>query len=110
MISDFSGVIFDYVFLFDKPVLINIRGLDLRRFDAHDLKEEPYYLHALRKIGIELEESDLGSIKDTITAITKNTDIHKNRQEVKKTMWQFQGVSGKRIVDFMTETANKGTG
>jgi hypothetical protein len=44
MISDFSGIIYDYVFLFDRPVLINIRGLDLRHLDAHCLKEEPVYL------------------------------------------------------------------
>ena len=107
MISDFSGIIYDYVFLFNRPVLLSIRGLDLRPYDAHCLNEEASYLRSLGKIGLELDESDLESIKETILSISKNTELHNSRLEVKEQMWQYQGESGKRIVDFIIETANK---
>ena len=37
MISDFSGIIFDYTFLFDRPVIYVNQGLDLRPYDADDI-------------------------------------------------------------------------
>jgi CDP-glycerol glycerophosphotransferase (TagB/SpsB family) len=108
MISDFSGIIYDYVFLFDRPVLTNIHGLDLRHLDAHCLKEEPVYLQTLKKIGLELDETKFGNIKETISDLSQNEELKKNRKEVKKSMWQYRGESGKRIVDFMMETVNMG--
>jgi hypothetical protein len=107
MISDFSGIIYDYVFLFDRPVFINTKNLDLRRLDAHSLNNEPYYLQVLRKIGIELDDSKLDYIKESILNVLQNTELRENRQEVKKSMWQHQGKSGKHIVDFIIEIANK---
>jgi hypothetical protein len=108
MISDFSGIIYDYVFLFDRPVLINLHGMDLRPLDAHCLKKEPSYIQTLRKIGIELNGTNLNSIKDTISGLLQNTELQYNRQEVKKQMWQYQGESGKRIVDYLVEIASIG--
>ena len=108
MISDFSGIIYDYIFLFDRPVIINLRCLDLRPLDAHCLKQEPSYLHALRKIGSELDILKLDSIKDTILDLLQNTELQNTRQEVRKQMWQYQGESGKRIVDFLSGIVTKG--
>jgi hypothetical protein len=107
MISDFSGIIFDYVFLFDRPVLINTKNIDLRHLDAHNLKQEPSYLQSLKRIGVELDNSKLDCIKDLISDVLQNSELQKNRHEVKKTMWQHQGESGKRIVDFLIKAANK---
>jgi hypothetical protein len=108
MISDFSGIIYDYVFLFGGPVLLSLRGLDLRPYDAHCLKQEPSYLQALREIGLEFDESNLDSIKDIILGLSENTELRNNRIEIKKLMWQHRGESGKRIVDFLSEVINKG--
>jgi CDP-glycerol glycerophosphotransferase (TagB/SpsB family) len=107
MISDFSGIICDFVFLFDKPVLLSLRSLDLRLYDAHCLKEEPLYLQTLKKIGLELDESKLDAIKETISGLSQNEELKENRQKAKKVMWQYQGESGKRIVDYMIKTASE---
>jgi len=102
MISDFSGIIYDFVFLFDKPVLVSIQNLDFRRLDAHTIQQEPYYYQAIRKIGVELDGSNFENIGETITNISHNIEMQESRQEIKRIMWQYQGESGKRIVDFMT--------
>ena len=107
MISDFSGIIYDFVFLFDKPVLVNTHNLDTRRLDAHTAQTEPYYLRALSDIGIELNECSLANIKAVITRISQDAEMQKKRREIKETMWQHQGESGKRIVDFMIQTIEK---
>ena len=38
MISDFSGIIYDYTFLCDKPVMYVNADLDLRPYDAYDYR------------------------------------------------------------------------
>lgn len=106
MISDFSGIIYDFVFLFDKPVILSLRGLDLRPYDGYYLQKEPFYIQTLRKIGLELDEINLDSIMDSIQNLSQNEELKNKRLEAKKIMWQYQGESGKRIVDFLTEVGN----
>ena len=108
MISDFSGIIYDYILLFNKPVLLSLSTMDLRIYDAYDLKDEPFYFRISKKIGIELNESNIVNIKDIVLNSLQNTELEANRLEAKEIMWQYQGESGKRIVDFMEETVNKG--
>ena len=108
MISDFSGIIYDYVFLFNRPVMLNLQRHDLRLYDAHNLEQEPSYIQNLKKIGMELDESQFDSIRNTISSLVHNNELYNNRQEVKKLMWHYQGESGKRIVDFMTKTITNG--
>jgi len=107
MISDFSGIIYDYVFLFDKPAIVNIQNLDFRRLDAHDVDFEPYYYKALKKIGTELNSINIENIKEEILNLSQNVEMQSIRQEVKQTMWQYYGESGKRVVDFMINTVEK---
>ena len=107
MISDFSGIIYDFAFLYNKPVIVNIQNLDFRRLDAHDLAEKPFYYEAFLKVGKELDDSNLNSAKDLILDLINN-DTYKNaREEIMNIMWQFPGESAKRIVDFAIETAEK---
>jgi len=110
MISDFSGVVYDYAFLFDRPVMVNTQDLDFRRLDAGNVQQAPYYFRAFQKTGIELDNTKLDSLADAITAMTGDGELaeklRKNRREAKDTMWQYRGEAGKRIVDFMIKTVN----
>ena len=107
MITDFSGIIFDYIFLFNKPLLFSLSTMDLRPYDAHNLPEEPSILQISKKVGIELNEANFASIKEVITESLHNAELQENRIEAKRIMWQYEGEASKRIVDFMIETAGK---
>jgi len=107
MISDFSGIIFDYVFLFNKPCLVNIQNLNLNRLDAQDLQQEPFFLQSIKKIGTQIDSSALDNIYEIITNISENTQMQNIRAEIKNIMWQHQGESGKRVVDFIIQTVEK---
>ena len=108
MVSDFSGIIYDYIFLFDKPVFLSLGTMDLRSYDAHNLPDEPSYFQISKKVGMELDEANFSSIKSVITDSLHNAGLRENRQEAKTIMWQHHGEASKRIVDFMVETVNKG--
>jgi hypothetical protein len=105
MISDFSGIIFDYFFLFDKPVMYVKQGLDLRPYDADDLgdaaADELWQFRTLREAGIELTENLFDSIADVIKNASDSAELKQARQRAKETAWQFPGEAGKRTADFM---------
>jgi hypothetical protein len=103
MISDFSGVIFDYVFLCDKPVMYIKQGIDLRPYDADDLEHELWQFKVLREIGVELKEEDFAAIGDIISRLPDNAGRKAARRNAKETAWQYRGEAGERIVDFMIE-------
>jgi CDP-glycerol glycerophosphotransferase (TagB/SpsB family) len=63
MISDFSGVIFDYAFLFNRPFLYVNAEFDAKPYDAWDIEEKPWKFRILPEIGTELQESQFSIIK-----------------------------------------------
>jgi CDP-glycerol glycerophosphotransferase (TagB/SpsB family) len=111
MISDFSGIVFDYTFLYDKPVMYVTQNMDLRPYDADDLGEntvnELWQFKTLYEIGIELKEEYFDKIEDVIKRISDNEDLKIARKKAKNTAWQYQGEAGKRTADFMINIKGK---
>jgi hypothetical protein len=110
MISDFSGIIFDYTFLFDKPVIYVSQGLDFRPYDADDLYEKPgenlWQFRTLKEIGIELREDSFDSIDEIIKNASDSDNLKNMRQKARDAAWQYQGEAAKRIVDYMVNYVN----
>jgi CDP-glycerol glycerophosphotransferase (TagB/SpsB family) len=106
MVSDFSGIIFDFVFLFDKPVFYVNQGFDLRPYDADDLPNGLWQFEILKKIGVELKEDYFPRIGDTIRTASDSEELKAARLEAKKTAWQYQGEAGKNVYNFMTSAGN----
>jgi CDP-glycerol glycerophosphotransferase (TagB/SpsB family) len=124
MISDFSGIIFDYMFLRDRPVLYVSQDLDLRPYDAGDLEPQPspkgvepevrgspldhelWQIKTVKEAGIELREDDFPRIIEVIKNAGDSENLKKARKEARETAWQYQGEAGKRVFDFMTAIVN----
>jgi len=106
MISDFSGIIFDYMFLRDKPVLYVNRDFDKRIYDADDLDHELWQFKTLKEAGIELQEDDFPRISEIIKNAGDNETLAKARKKARETAWQCRGEAGKRTFDFMIGVAN----
>jgi CDP-glycerol glycerophosphotransferase (TagB/SpsB family) len=114
MISDFSGIIFDYAFLFDRPVLYVAQEIDMRPYDADDLYTESggaaknlWQFKTLQSIGLELKEEMFDSIADVIKTMTDSAELKAARQQAKAEAWQYEGEAGKRAADFMIRTVNE---
>lgn len=104
MISDFSGIIFDYTFLCDKPVMFVKANMDLKPYDAYDLEKELWQFSTLEKMGIELNENDFENIKEVIQNASDSEELKKERKIAKETAWMHQGEAGKNIADYMVKT------
>lgn len=102
MISDFSGIIFDYTFLCDKPVMYVNAGMDLRPYDAYDLDgKELWQYSVLRKFGTELKEEQFANIKEVIQSVSDSKELEEARHAAKAEAWMHEGEARKNIVDFM---------
>lgn len=107
MISDFSGIIFDYTFLCDKPVMYVNTNMDLRPYDAYDLPHELWQFEILKKMGIKLYESQFDNIEKVIKDASDSPELAQARKEAKDTAWMEIGNSGKNIADYMISTVSK---
>jgi hypothetical protein len=105
MISDFSGIIFDYIFLCNKPVIYAGANMDSRPYDASDLDHELWQTRTIRETGLELKEEDFPCIGDVIEKALNSTALQQARQKAKDEAWQHRGEAGKRIAEFMIKKA-----
>ena len=106
MISDFSGIIYDYTFLCDKPIMYVNASLDLRPYDAYDIIEENenktiWQFDTLKQIGIELKEESFDKIEEIIKNASDSKELAEKRKYFKEEAWNFQDKAGSNIVDFM---------
>lgn len=101
MISDFSGIIFDYVFLFNNPLLFVDVNFDKTPYDLDDLPHEAWQFETLNKIGVQIKEEDFSNIKNIIENSVSSEQLINNRQIAKSEAWMYQNESARRVVDFL---------
>ena len=101
MISDFSGIIFDYVFLFNNPLLFVDVNFDKTPYDLDDLPHEAWQFETLNKIGVQIKEEDFSNIKNIIENSVSSEQLINNRQIAKSEAWMYQGEAARRVVDFL---------
>ena len=107
MISDFSGIILDYMFLRNKPVIYVSEKMDLRPYDTHllyDNHEEMWTFKMLKKVGIELKPEMFANLADIIKNVSAEKYFESEIERIKTEAWNYQGEAGKRVADFMLET------
>jgi hypothetical protein len=108
MISDFSGIIFDYVFLFSRPVLYTQSEFDLRPYDAADLDGPVWTFRTLPQIGRELHPGDFPRIGEVVAHVASDPGTQRAIETAKSEAWPYQGEAGRRVVDALEALSAKG--
>ncbi|MBP5442074.1 MAG: CDP-glycerol glycerophosphotransferase family protein [Treponema sp.] len=101
MISDFSGIVYDYTFLCDKPVMYANSEMDLLPYDIYDTGHEPWAVTTLQKIGIPIKESDFENIEEVIKNASDSPELARLRAYYKAESWQHIGEAGKLTADYL---------
>jgi len=101
LISDFSGVIFDYALIFKKPVIYADTTFDKSPYDACWLDEEPWTFTTLPKIGRQLKESDFGDLKQIIADMLGDPGYKEAIEAARRETWAHIGESAARTADYM---------
>jgi len=107
MISDFSGIIFDYAFLFNRPVLYLNADFDDQMYDSSDITEKPWKFRILNDIGIELRPQMFDQIKEVISTLAMDATLSKKRLDAGSTAWHYRGESGNRVADFLIQKSKE---
>ena len=103
LITDFSGIIFEYALVFKKPIIYADTEFDTLPYDTDWLDEEYWSLRKLPQIGIKLEEKEFDDMESIINKALESEELSKGRKELEDECWDYVGESGKRIVDYLIE-------
>ncbi len=101
LISDYSGVIFDFSLVFDKPVIYTESEFDDAPFDACWLEDEPWTFKVLPLIGKKLTETNIDSIKDLIDECINDSRYNSGRKLAREQSWAYPGEGAVRTADYL---------
>ncbi len=101
LISDFSGVMFDFSLVFDKPVIYTRSFFDVSVYDAYWLEDELWMYKILPSIGLELNDKNMGDIKDLIDRCIDDPSFAEGRTKARSETWVHIGEGAERSVDFI---------
>ena len=106
LISDFSGVIFDFSLVFDKPVICAYTNFDNAKYDAWWLDTPIWTSTAIPRIGPILSEENLPNIKAMIDAALEDQSYLTTRHLVRDETWMHRGEGAKRAADYLIDKYN----
>lgn len=101
LISDFSGIIFDFTLVFDKPLIYTDTNYDICPYDADWIDETPWTFRILPELGLELNEDNMDNIKELIDKCIEDPSFKKGRDKARAETWVPMGNGAKLTVDFI---------
>ena len=101
LISDFSGVIFDFALVFDKPVICADTSFDKAPYDACWLDEEMWTFRVLPEIGQQLSKESFPRLREMIDECLKDEKYAAGRARARAEAWTHIGQSASRIADYL---------
>ena len=101
LISDFSGVIFEFAMVYDKPVIYTAANIDTSVYDAWWLDTPLWTTGILPRIGHELNGLNLPKLHSIIDECLNDTRYAKGRDEARSEAWEHMGEGAVRTVDYL---------
>ena len=101
LISDFSGVIFDFSLVYDKPVIYADTEFDNSPYDACWLDTPFWTFTALPRIGEKLTANGLEQLPELITGCLSEQRYADGRKEVRDETWCCRGEGAVRAADYL---------
>ncbi len=107
MISDYSGVIYDYIIIYDKPVIYSFDEFNKDPYDAWCVEESPKMITMLPEIAVQIKKDEIGNIKKMIDEALSDDARNKARAFAREHFWYNHGSSAKECVDYIEEKIAK---
>lgn len=101
MISDFSGVIFDFALVYDKPVIYADTEFDKSPYDAWWLDKPLWTFTALPRIGEKLTPENMSGLRGMIDTCLTDPRYEAGRQEVRAETWEHPGEGAVRAANYL---------
>ena len=107
MISDFSGVIFDFTLVFDKPIIYADTSFDKSALDAWWLEEDMWTFSILDKLGLQLTPDALDALPDMIHRCLNEPAFQAGRDRARQETWANIGQSAEKAADYLVATRQR---
>lgn len=101
LVSDFSGVVFDFTLIYDKPVIYTNPDFDVSFYDAWWLKQPLWTTEVLPKLGEELTAENMENLKELIDRCISDPRYAESRRAVKESAWVHPGEGAARAADYL---------
>lgn len=104
LISDFSGVVFDFSIIFGKPIMYtSVKDFDDGVYDSAWVEQELWKFKVLPTIGCEITEDSFEDIKTKIDETISSDKYEQGIKAAREHAWKNQGHAAEAIVDYLTE-------
>lgn len=108
MISDLSGVFWDYAFLYSKPVLLLKTAFDsIEGFEGSELDHEMWEMRERGRLGREFDEDDIGNIGTMIDEMLAHPPTMQLEELKKESVYNFGkagDVAARQILNIVKES------
>ncbi len=101
LISDFSGVNYDYSLVFDRPIIYADTSFDPAPYDAAWTGMPIWSFRVLPLLGNPLKESEFDDIKRIIDETIGSTNLENGRESVRKQNWSHIGESAHLAANYI---------
>ena len=104
LISDFSGVLFDFSLVFNKPVIYTEPHYDKSPYDCMWDDEELWTFRVLPKIGRQLNEDNFNNIGALVNECINGSEaeeLAKERDIARKQTWCNMGHGAQKAADYL---------
>lgn len=107
LISDFSGIVFDFAFLMERPVLTMNFEMDLRGLDGNDLPWPAWELGVLDSLGRRITLEDIPHLPEIIREVAADPQFLPRLRALKEaSIWNF-GTAGDAIAERLLQIRNE---
>ena len=97
LISDISGAVFDYAFIYEKPVLTIANNVDWRGYEANDLPHTVWELTVFDSIGRQIDSDDIARLPKIIAELQADKDMKTKLRKLRQDSLYNYGTSGSVI-------------
>ena len=102
LISDFSGVLFEFSLVYDKPVIYTNADFDQSPYDSWWLNEKLWTFTVLPDLGAELTEDNFENLASVIDDCLNNPRYKEGRQAAREQTWANYGHGAEAVADYLT--------
>ena len=103
LISDFSGIIFDYTMAFDKPMIYADTSFDNGANDSWWLGGQEWTFTILDRIGLQLTPENLENVKELIIQCLHDERLKAGRDQARAEAWINIGNAAVSIADYLVK-------
>jgi len=101
LVSDFSGVVWDFALVYDKPVIYADTEFDSSPYDAWWLKPPYWTFDALPKIGVKLTGDNLEKLPELIEECINDPRYAAGRDICRQETWAHIDEGASRTADYL---------